>query len=165
MNQLEQLCLSLKRKIVTLDCNVFILLIVGSISKDFISKFKRTQIFVEKDYELLMYLIKDSEVILTPNVITEASNLLESFEYQGKKIGLVALSSFCQKFSESYEKSSALSSRNGFLKFGLSDMSIENMCQVGAIAITVDFPLYGYLISEGRNALNFNHIRSHYILN
>ena len=63
-----------------------------------------------------------------------------------------------------YESSKSLSNHDTFFKFGLSDASIANLCNVGAIAITVDLPLYGFLASKNFKVLNFNHIRGTYLL-
>lgn len=164
MNNIQQLIVDLRKKLITLDCNVFILYVIGSLDKKYISDFKRTQIFREEDFDLLIQLIKDSQLLITPNVITEASNLLESYSFQNNKVGLEALKLITKIIPESYEKSQLLVNRDSFLKFGLSDSAIDNLCQVGAIAITVDFPLYGYLMSRGLKVINFNQVRSESIL-
>jgi len=165
MRQFESLILELRNKLVTLDCNVLLLLVIGSVEKSHISLFKRTQMFTEEDYDSLVKLIKGSQVILTPNVVTEASNLLESYTYGKENVGLMFLKSICENIPETYETSKLLTSNNAFLKFGLSDTSLANLCNVGAIAVTVDLALYGYLIGNNYKAINFNHVRSLYILN
>lgn len=164
MRQFESLVSELRNKPITLDCNVFLLLVIGSLDKMHISQFKRTQIFTEEDYDSLIKLINGSQILLTPNVITEASNLLESYTYAKEKFGLSLLKNITISIPEVYEKSKALTENDAFMRFGLSDSSIENMCKVGAIAITVDLPLYGYLLGKNYKAINFNHVRSLYIL-
>lgn len=165
MKQFESLTLELRNKLVTLDCNVLLLLVIGSVNKSHISLFKRTQMFTEKDYDSLVELINGSQIILTPNVVTEASNLLESYKYEKENIGLIFLKNICENIPETYESSKLLTNNNAFLKFGLSDTSLANLCKVGAITITVDLSLYGYLIGNNYKAINFNHVRSLYILN
>lgn len=164
MKQFESLISGLKNKLVTLDCNVFLLLVIGSIDKKHIALFKRTNMFTEEDYDLLIKLIKGSQVMLTPNVITEASNFLESYTYAKENLGLILLKNICDEIPECYEKSKTLVSNNGFMKFGLSDSSIINLCNVGAIAITIDLSLYGYLAGKSYQAINFNHVRSLYLI-
>lgn len=162
MTNLSSLVSSLRNKLVTLDCNIFLLLVIGSIDKVHISKFKRTETFTEEDFDTLILLIKNSQVMITPNVVTEASNLLESYYENKEKIGLQFLQNICQSIPETYENSKNLTNNETFLKFGLSDSSIANLCKVGAIAITIDLPLYGYLSSQNYKTINFNHIRSLY---
>lgn len=164
MKQLESLISELKSKIVTLDCNVFLLLVIGSLDKKHISLFKRTQMFSEEDYDSLIKIIKGSQVMLTPNVITEASNLLESYTYAKENFGLGLLKNICSTIPEVYEKSQILTNNHAYIKFGLSDSSIVNLCNVGAIAITIDLDLYGYLVGNNYKVINFNHVRSLYLL-
>lgn len=165
MKQFKNLIFELRNKIITLDCNILLLLIIGSIDKKHIGLFKRTQMFSEEDYDYLLQLIMQSQIILTPNVITEASNLLESYDYGREKLGLILLKNICEKFPESYEQSKILANNTAFLKYGLSDSSIANLCKVGAIAITIDLNLYGFLVGNNFKAINFNHVRSLYLLN
>ena len=164
MTNLEVTIHQLKDKYVTLDCNIFVLYVIGVLGKHHISKFKRTQVFREQDFDLLVTLIKRSKVILTPNVVTEASNLLEAYNFKGQNVGLIALKEILQELNEKYEDSRKLILIYSFMKFGLSDSSIDNLCQSSVIAITVDFPLFGYLLSRSYPVINFNHIRSDHTL-
>lgn len=164
MKQFNNLISELKNKPITLDCNVFLLLVIGSIDKKHIGLFKRTQIFSEEDYDALIKILSGSQIFLTPNVVTEASNLLESYTYNREKLGLSLLKDVCINIPEVYEKSITLTNNNAYLKFGLSDSSIANLCNAGIIAITVDLELYGYLNSKNFKVINFNHLRSLYIL-
>ena len=69
MKQFKNLIFELRNKIITLDCNILLLLIIGSIDKKHIGLFKRTQMFSEEDYDYLLQLIMQSQIILTPNVL------------------------------------------------------------------------------------------------
>lgn len=69
-------------KSITIDCNVLMLLIVGSVDVKSISTFKRTNMFDESDFNVLTKLIINSKIVLTPNVLTEDSNLLETYNKQ-----------------------------------------------------------------------------------
>lgn len=148
----------LRKKLITLDCNVLLLLIIGSVDKKHINRFKRTSMFDESHYDLLTKLISNSQILLTPNVVTEASNLLESYTFDKQKIGLQFLKKICQNIPESYEQSIKLVDLDVFNDYGLSDSSVFNLCKVGAIAITVDLNLYISLVSSNLQAVNFNHL-------
>ena len=150
----------LRGKTITLDCNVFILLVIGSIGKEHIKIFKRTSMFSENDFDLLIKLIKNSYIMMTPNVLTEASNLLESYNYAGNRIGLKALSKILNSTGEVYIKSSELVLQSSYIQFGLADSSIHDLCRKGVVAVTVDLPLYGYLANKSLNVINFNHLRA-----
>lgn len=164
MNNLDLTIRQLRGRYITLDCNVLILLVIGSIGKIHIGKFKRTNIFQDKDYDLLIKLLSKSNIILTPNVVSEASNLLESYSIKGQKVGLLGLKSIIEIVGETYNKSNELTKLGSYLKFGLSDSSIDVLCQNNVIPITVDFPLYGYLVSKSYPVINFNHIRTEYTI-
>ncbi|TCN65410.1 PIN domain-containing protein [Acetobacteroides hydrogenigenes] len=160
MSNLERVKKYLSGKNIVLDCNIFILLIIGSLGHEHVRKNKRTNIFDVNDYLLLMNIISNSNIITTPNILTEASNLLENYEYSGAKIGLKGISTLINNTIEVYKSSSELIYHESFLKFGLSDTSVFNLCyEKKAVAITIDFPLYGYLSSLSLDVINFNHLR------
>ena len=59
------------------DANLLVLLVVGETDKKLIVKHRRLREFDEDDYERLVRLINQvDKVLVTPNTLTEASNLL-----------------------------------------------------------------------------------------
>jgi hypothetical protein len=156
MNNLEFTSRTLRNRSITLDCNVLLLLVIGTFEKNLIEKFKRTSMFSAADYDLLADLIKDSRIIVTPNVLTEASNLLESFKSSGDLQRLEPLKRFISEVNEQYLSSLELSCNNCFLKFGLSDSSIYELSKNDVVAITVDSELYSYLLNKGCPVINFS---------
>jgi uncharacterized protein YaiI (UPF0178 family) len=60
-------------------------------------------------------------------------------------------------------ESKATVDHDSFPKFGLTDASIFELSNQGLLVLTDDFPFYGYLISQGKHVINFNHIRTEYI--
>jgi hypothetical protein len=126
--------------------------------KNQIERFKRTTMFSAADYDLLADLIKDSTIIVTPNVLTEVSNLLESFNsFNVEPLG--ALKQFISKVKEQYLASFELAGTNCFVKFGLSDSSIYELSKKGVVAITIDTDLYAYLLNKGCPVINFNYFK------
>lgn len=156
---------NLKNKLVTLDTNILLLYVIGSINKAHIAKFKRTRIFASEDFDLLMTVISGSQLLISPNVATEASNFLESYSVAREQTGLIALDQACRHIIERYKASKELFDHMAYLKYGLSDASIMSLCEAGAIAVTVDFPLYGFIVNSGLMAINFNQIRGSRIFN
>ena len=60
-----------------LDANLLVLLVVGSVDRELIAKHRRLRRFAVEDYERLLGLIARVErVFVTPNTLTETSNLL-----------------------------------------------------------------------------------------
>lgn len=150
-------------KPITIDCNVLLLLIVGSVDTSYISTFKRTDMFDEDDYFLLIKLIRGSSIILTPNILTEASNLLETLNKKLESKLLIQLREVISQITEKTFSSAHLSNSDIFLKLGLSDSSIIALALAGVIPITIDFDLVGQLLSKRCSVINFHHVRSDYI--
>ncbi|MEP7170109.1 MAG: hypothetical protein ABI855_12120 [Bacteroidota bacterium] len=138
----------------------FLLLIVGSTGKDLIQKFKRTNIFLEEDFDLLLQLICRSKIIVTPGILAETSNLLETFDAQLSGSIFLKIREFLKTMEEKYTPSIDLVFTDCFLKLGFTDSSIFELSKSGVVAITVDFPLYGYLSTSGYPVINFNHVRT-----
>lgn len=147
-------------KSITIDCNVLLLLVIGSIGKKQIEKFKRTSMYTASDYDLLIDLIGDSTILVTPNVLTEASNLLESFNSSQVSESLHALKRFIFEVNEEYLTSLDLSGNKCFLKFGLADSSIFELSKKGVVAITTDSRLYSFLATQGHPVINFNYYKT-----
>ena len=60
-----------------LDSNLLILLVVGSESRDLIPRHRRLQHYPSEDYDILLDILQDADqLFVTPNTLTEASNLL-----------------------------------------------------------------------------------------
>lgn len=142
---------------ITLDCNVLLIFLIGTYLPDYLKKFKRIAHFPQEYFSILLSIINRNELIISSYVLTEASNLLESLEFHDEKIGLLALKRLIEEFDEDLTSSKKLILNNSFIQFGLADSSIEELCENGIIAVTIDFPLYGYLINKGYQVINLNH--------
>jgi hypothetical protein len=142
---------------ITLDCNVLLIFLIGRYYPDYLSKFKRTAIYPYEYFEFLLEIINREKLIISTYVLTEASNLLESLEHHNEKIGLFALKNLIEIVDENSTSSKKLILKSSFIQFGLADSSIEELCEKGNTAIKIDLPLYGYLINKGYRVINLNH--------
>ena len=60
-----------------IDANLLLLLVVGSVNRDAIARHRRLREFTRDDFGILLNLINQVErVLVTPNTLTETSNLL-----------------------------------------------------------------------------------------
>lgn len=60
-----------------LDANLLVLLVVGSQSRNLISRHRRLQHYSAEDYDILLELLQGADqLFVTPNTLTEASNLI-----------------------------------------------------------------------------------------
>jgi len=134
---------------------------VGQYDPTRIQKFKRTDQFTVGDYELLAdYVEQFRELVTTPSILTEVSNLLgqlpENLRYH-----------FWQHFAhglknlhEHYTPSQELGDQNAFPKFGLTDTAILRAASGRYLVLTDDFRLTQYLTGQNIDVINFNHLRS-----
>lgn len=145
---------------VLIDANLLVLFVVGSAGRTLISRHKRLRAFSEADFDLLTGLLAQaSEVILTPNVLTEASNLVRQTEGSARERIQLYFQSLIGRVREIYVESARAASRPEFLRLGLADSSLLEIAAEDVVVLTADFDLYRAALSAGRPAMNFNHVR------
>ena len=67
-----------KRKIVLLDANLLMVLIVSQLGDGEIEAYKKTSNFTTDDGKLLLEVLQEfKQIVTTPQVITEVANLLD----------------------------------------------------------------------------------------
>jgi len=152
---------NLKNKGVVLDTNMLLLFYLRFIGLKHLSSFKRTSGFIEEDYYTLIDLLEFSPIYATPSIFTEASNLIEGYNHDE---GLHKLGDMITVLPEIHNSSRTLIKQPTFAKLGLTDSSIYYLCNLGFTSITIDFKLYGFLVNNKLSVINFNHLRSAYLL-
>ena len=151
-------------KQVLLDANLLILLVAGSVDSRIIMKHKRLNAYRVADYNLLVSTIKHfDKVLVIPNVLSEASNLLSQTDERTARVLLLGLRKQIVGSLESYIPSQAAAERPEFLRLGLTDAAILQ-CLIfdpARTLLTADLDLYMAAVAwSGRAALNFNHLRA-----
>ncbi len=139
-----------------IDTNLLILLLVGSVERTLVEKHKRTRNFLLEDYDrLLMLVVSLDRVLVTPNTLTETSNLLN----RSQDIRLMKqLKLLIHGSKEVYVASQAAVTNRYFNQLGLTDAALLEAISEEQPLITVDFDLYGAALSRGQNfAYNFTH--------
>lgn len=144
-----------KQKGVLIDTNIVLLYIIGSIDILQIREFSRTAMFTEDDFYRISKFIDFFEIkITTPHVLTEASNLL------GNRIELqLALKKYIDLNEEKFLSSKEIAATKIFLHFGLADSAIHETSKDSYLIFTNEKELYGYLISNGFDAVNLDQVR------
>jgi hypothetical protein len=149
---------------ILIDTNLLLLLFVGTQDRAQISRFKRTNsLFTEADYDLLLALLQEFKTIITtPQIMTEVSNLMGQMEGKLKATFYQQFARYVlsDSFFESTVPSKEIVKNPAFLRLGISDVAIGQIAKDNYLVLTTDFSLYGYLISQGINAVNFNHVRT-----
>ena len=99
--------------------------------------------FTEEDYDALLALLgRDPELILLPNVVTEASNLLTQIANPYKDAILSVLRAAVLFFSEDYVSSRVAVSRDEYVRLRLTDCALLSTTDARFHPLTVDLDLY-----------------------
>ena len=159
---IKDLINSYKKKGILVDSNLLLLMFIGYLNKDHITKFKRTQQYLPEDFDLLnALLITFNKIITTPNILTEVSNLANSLSGDYKKFFGRIFSKSIESLNENYLESKLVINSKELLNFGLTDSVILKSVKGKYLLLTDYLPLYYYAIGNGVDAINFNHIREY----
>lgn len=144
-----------------LDSSIILLFVVGRVDVGLIGKHGRTKEFTVEGYHRLCDILSEASALVTPNTLTEASNLLGQY---GEPVRSDLLRMLRKLIMESEEKevSSSTASQNegNFLKLGLTDVVLLEAVSPKAPLLTVDRELFGIANKkkgEGA-AINFTHL-------
>ena len=145
-----------------LDANLFVLLVVGSVGRDLIEKHRRLRAYSTEDYEILIDLLDRVErVFVTPNTLTETSNLLAQHAEPERSRFFDRLRFIIQESEEIVVASAVASSNSAFNRLGLTDAALLEAVTPETPLVTVDLDLYLAANASGQEvALNFTHLRN-----
>ena len=146
-------------KSAAIDTNILLLLIVGRFDRASISRIRSTRHFSVADYDLLeSFTARFQQVVTTPQVLTETSNLIgrDFHRRQWLKIFDV-LASMINGLTEVSVPSVSLSAHRYFNQLGLADVSL--LLLKDTLVLTDDFRLMNFMYSQGREVINFVKLR------
>ena len=139
-----------------LDANLLVLLVVGETDKKMIAKHRRSKAFDVNDYERLVGLINQiDQVLVTPNTLTETSNLLSQHGQPERSRLFEVLRLLIEEREEIVVTSKAASRNNEFIRLGLTDAALLEVVSAESPLITVDFDLYGAALAKGAGAMSY----------
>lgn len=144
------------------DANLLILLIVGRVGEEFISKHVRLQQFIVEDYRILRNLLDGvDQVFVTPNTLTETSNLLTQHGEPERSRFFDELRFTIEKSREIHVVSEIASQNREFRRLGLTDAALLEVATVETPLLTVDLDLYLAALTKNLDtAVNFRHIQN-----
>lgn len=144
------------------DANLLVLLIVGRTNRNLIEKHRRLREFQEEDYDTLVEILNQvDKILVTPNTLTEASNLLAHHGEPQRSRFFEALRILIEEHEEIVVTSRTASQSKEFSRLGLTDAALLEVVSNSTPLITVDFSLYRAAISkEDEAAYNFRHYQS-----
>jgi hypothetical protein len=145
---------------ILIDTNLLLLFVVGTTSRSYIAVHKRLRAYTEDDFDILLNAIaKANDVIVTPNTLTETSNLLRQISNPACTEIYETFRTLIKKSPEQYFESHKAADSQIFIRLGLTDAAIVECCREPICVLTSDLDLYVATVSSGGNAINFNHLR------
>lgn len=143
-----------------IDTQLLVLLVVGETDKALISKHRRTKAYRVEDYERLARLINETnhQVFVTPNTLTEASNLLAQHGEPERSHIFGVLQTLIETTEERIVESKAAARNNNFKRLGLTDAALLEVISTSNPLVTADLDLYlAASAKEAGAAYNFTH--------
>lgn len=145
---------------IVLDANLLVLFVVGLVDKQLIGKHKRTRSFEPEDFDLLKQILSEyEEVVVTPNVMTEASNLIAQTAEPALTAVRRQLASLAGVQREVYWHSATAVEHPEFIRLGLTDSGLLGLVGESMPLLTTDLDLYLSAAKKNSRATNFNHLR------
>lgn len=129
-----------------IDTQLLVLLVVGETDKALISKHRRTRAYRVEDYERLVRLINETDhpVFVTPNTLTEASNLLaqDRREEPDRSRIFGVLQALIERAEEEVVESKIAARNDNFKRLGLTDAVLLEAVSAFNPLVTADRDLY-----------------------
>lgn len=145
-----------------IDSNLLVLLVVGSVNRDRIPRFKRTSQYTSVDWDLLSgVLAQFAKRYTLPHVLTEVSALSDLRGPELDQARSVLLRIIGETRELQLSSAEACSSAIYF-RLGLTDAAIAQAAKLYACSVlTNDAPLYAELASRGVFVALFDHLRAY----
>ena len=145
-----------------IDANLLVLLVVGETGKELIGKHRRLREFQVEDYERLAGLVNSVDhVLVTPNTLTEASNLLGLHGEPERSRFFEVLKALIEEYEEIVVASEVASHNSKFTRLGLTDAALLELASNSTPVITTDLNLYlAASKRESQAAFNFWHVQA-----
>ena len=145
-----------------IDANLLILLAVGDEDPRLISRFDRLDEYSASDYEVLLeFLRRGRRIMVTPNCLTEASNLLGLHGEPQRTRFLQRLRDIILRSEEVVVPSATAVTSIVFDAYGLTDAALFEVATPETPLITMDAPIYRAIVAAKghESAVNFSAFR------
>lgn len=148
-------------RVIAVDTNLMILLVVGSCSRSLIAVHKRLTAYSNADFDLLLGMISTyDKIVVTPNALTEVSNLLGYGVVEPYRTSLYKrLKVIAEQADERYEPSRFVVAEPEYPRIGIADCAWLRCLDLKVELLTDDVHLYLAAMGRGLVAYNFNHFR------
>jgi len=142
------------------DANLLVLLVAGRVDEGIIGRHRRLREYSVADYRKLVRLLKPvSQVVVTPNTLTETSNLLSQHREPERSKLLDGLRCLIETSQEVVVASVDAARGRLFRRLGLSDAVLAEEASAEMPLLTVDLDLYLAVVKQrGKAAVHFRHL-------
>ncbi len=135
------------------DTSLLVLLVVGNVNPDLIAKHRRLDGYTVAYYVALRNLINLADrVFLTPNTLTETSNLLGQHGEPERTLLMEGLQALIEGSDEIVIPSAQASANSAFPSLGLTDAVLLEAASEEIPLVTVDARLYSLATAKGQYA-------------
>ena len=147
-----------------MDANLLVLLVAGALDPEIIAKHKRLREFGTEDFERVQEWVNQFEcVLVTPNTLTEASNLLGQHREPERSRLLEFLRNLIGESNEVVVASADAAGHPSFHRLGLTDAGLLGLVSQDAPLLTVDLDLYiAASKADPASATNYRHLQERY---
>ena len=143
-----------------IDANLLVLFVVGTTNRSWIARHRRLKAFSIQDFDLLCRVIGSySQVYVTPNTLTETSNLLGYIAEPARSKVFETFRALILSAQEEYVQSRIACKMMEFPHLGLTDSGLMEISSQSRSLLTTDLDLYLSALRRGISAINFNHLR------
>jgi len=160
MTDLDDFSRNARKNGILIDSNLLVLLIVGGVNRDRISRFKRTANYSSADWDLLSGILEQiSRRYTLPHVLAELSTLTD---LKGPELEVArdVLRMLIGELSELQIASVDACATPLFMRLGLTDAAIAEAARLHHCSVlTDDSGLYTALATDGSSVAMFNHLR------
>jgi len=148
-------------RVVVVDTNILVLLLVGAVDRSAIGRFKRTSSFSANDLDLAQkFLRRFARIATTPGILAECSNLVGQLIAPLYDRVFEAFSRLVLVLEEQFLSAREIALIPEFARFGYADAGICALPSSEFVLLTDDFRLSEYLRASDRWVVNFNHLRT-----
>jgi hypothetical protein len=143
-----------------IDTNLLCLLVVGSVGKNLIKGHKRLRVFTELDFDHLVKVLSlFPNIITTPHILTETSNLLRHSAEPLRSAVSQALGRFVEGVEESGVAALEVVNHPQYSRLGITDCVLMIAAESGAVIISDDLDLCLAASGAGSMVINYNYFR------
>ena len=139
------------------DTSLFVLLVVGSASKRYISLHRRLSEFTIYDFDMLGLIIADfSEIVLVPHVVAETSTLVRQIDGPAYKQVQASLRTLIETCAELPVQSITGAQRVEFEPLGLTDSILLHLCTLAINGIRPTLVTTDEDLANSANSLGYS---------